>query len=80
MASNLLQVTDLQTFLSQGIDPRRKRTLAVKSMQHFRAAFEPIASRVIVADSGGLASPDIGRLPFRKVRRPIHPLDPDARP
>jgi microcystin degradation protein MlrC len=78
VASNLVQVTDLQTFLSQGIDPRRRRTLAVKSMQHFRAAFEPIASRVIVADSGGLASPNIGRLPFRKVRRPIHPLDPDA--
>ena len=80
VASHLLQVTDLQTFLSQGIDPHRKRTLAVKSMQHFRAAFEPIASRVIVADSGGLASPNIGRLTYRKVRRPIHPLDADARP
>jgi microcystin degradation protein MlrC len=78
VASHLLQVTDRQVFLSQGIDPTKKRTLAVKSMQHFRAAFEPIASEVIVCDSGALASPDMSRLPYARIPRPIHPLDPDV--
>ncbi len=78
VATNLLQVIDLQTFAANGIDPRAKRTVALKSMQHFRAAFEPIASAVIVADSGGLGSPDHTRLPYRKVPRPIWPLDADA--
>ena len=35
------QAVDLGQFTSLGIDPTRYRTVAVKSMQHFRAAFEP---------------------------------------
>ena len=76
IVSNLLQITDLQQFLSNNIDPRQKKTVALKSMQHFRAAFEPIASKVIVCDCGALAPPDRRSLPFQKVRRPLYPLDP----
>ncbi len=76
IVSRIMQITDLQQFLTNGIDPRKKRTVALKSMQHFRAAYEPMADTVIVCDSGALASPDLSRLPFTKVRRPIHPLDP----
>ena len=80
VATNLLQVIDLQTFIANGIDPRTKDTVALKSMQHFRAAFEPIAAQVIVADSGALASPDHTGLPYTKVPRPIWPLDEGAGP
>ncbi len=73
--SNRIQTTDLQVFLSQGIDPRAKDVLVVKSVQHFRAAYGPIAREVIVVDSGGICSPDITRLKFKKLRRPIWPLD-----
>lgn len=76
IVSQIMQITDLQQFLTNGIDPRKKRTVALKSMQHFRAAYEPMADTVIVCDSGALASPDLSRLPFTRVRRPIHPLDP----
>jgi microcystin degradation protein MlrC len=58
--------------------PLEKSVLALKSMQHFRAAFEPIAGKVIVCDSGALATPDLTRKPYRKVRRPVWPLDPEA--
>lgn len=75
VVSNIMQITDLQQFLANGIDPRRKRTVALKSMQHFRAAYGPMADRVIVCDSGALASPDLTRLPYTRVRRPIFPLD-----
>lgn len=70
------QCHDLQQFLAFGIDPRAKKVVALKSMQHFRAAFEPIASRVLVCDSGALASPDLTKFSFHRVPRPIHPLDP----
>jgi len=76
IVSNLLQITDLQQFLSNTIDPRQKKTVALKSMQHFRAAFEPIASQVIVCDCGALAPPDRSKLPYKNVRRPLYPLDP----
>jgi len=66
---------DLQQFRTFGIDPQQMRVVAIKSMQHFRAAFEPIAGEVIVCDSGALCTPHYNRMPYRNVRRPIFPLD-----
>lgn len=71
------QILDLQQFKSFGILPERKGVIALKSMQHFRAAFEPIAGQVIVCDSGALCTLQYDRLPYRNVPRPIFPLDQD---
>jgi microcystin degradation protein MlrC len=73
--SNRIQTIDLQVFLSQGIDPAAKSVVVVKSVQHFRAAYAPIAREIVLVDSGGICSPDITRLKFTKLRRPIWPLD-----
>jgi len=70
------QILDLQQFKAFGIDPQNKHVVALKSMQHFRAAFAPIAGQVIVCDSGALCTPRYNRLPYRNVPRPIFPLDP----
>ncbi len=69
------QILDLQQFRAFGIDPQSKDVVALKSMQHFRAAFEPIAGQIIVCDSGALCTPRYDRLPYRNVPRPIFPLD-----
>jgi microcystin degradation protein MlrC len=69
------QATDLAQFTSLGVDPARKATLVVKSMQHFRAAFEPIAREVLEVDSGALATRNFKDRGYRHVRRPIWPLD-----
>ncbi|HEV7260303.1 MAG TPA: M81 family metallopeptidase [Bosea sp. (in: a-proteobacteria)] len=69
------QMTDLQQFRAFGINPAAKRVVGLKSMQHFRAAFEPIAGKVIVCDSGALCTPDLSKLPYKRVRRPMFPLD-----
>ncbi len=70
-----MQVYDLQIFLSQGIDPRECSVVALKSWHHFRASFEPISRKVLLVDSGALVSMDLKRFPYRKIRRPIWPLD-----
>ena len=70
------QAVDLGQFTSLGIDPTRYRTVAVKSMQHFRAAFEPIGREVILVDTGALCSEIYTPELFTKVRRPVWPLDP----
>jgi microcystin degradation protein MlrC len=67
---------DLNVFRSHGIDPTRKRVLGLKGKGHFRAAFEPIARRVVLVEGPGITGADLSRLTFRKVRRPIWPLDP----
>jgi microcystin degradation protein MlrC len=69
------QMLDLQQFKAFGIEPESKHVIALKSMQHFRAAFEPIAGQVVVCDSGALCTLHYERLPYRNVRRPIFPLD-----
>ena len=69
------QAVDLAQFTSLGVDPTRYRTVAVKSMQHFRAAFEPIAREVILVDTSALCSEIYTAQLFTKVRRPIWPLD-----
>ncbi|MDQ2655396.1 MAG: M81 family metallopeptidase [Chloroflexota bacterium] len=67
---------DLNVFRSHGVDPTRRRVLALKGKGHFRAAFEPIARRVVLVEGPGITGADLSRLTFRKVRRPIWPLDP----
>ena len=69
------QMLDLQQFRAFGINPVKKRIVALKSMQHFRAAFAPIAGKIIVCDSGALCTPHYERMPYRNVPRPIFPLD-----
>jgi microcystin degradation protein MlrC len=74
--SNNGQAVDLAQFTSLGIDPTRYTTVCVKSMQHFRAAFEPIAREIILVDTGALCSETYTPELFDKVRRPVWPLDP----
>ena len=74
------QLLDLSQFESFGIEPRSKSVVALKSMQHFRADFEPVAGSVIVCDSGALCTPRYRLLDYRKVPRPIFPLDPELDP
>ncbi len=70
------QATDLAQFTSLGVDPTRKCSIAIKSNHHFRASFEPIASEVLIVDSGSLGS-SISRVGgYFNLRRPIWPLDP----
>jgi microcystin degradation protein MlrC len=76
LISNNGQATDLGQFTSLGIDPARYSTVAVKSMQHFRAAFEPIAREVVLVDTGALCQVEYKEELFDKVRRPVWPLDP----
>jgi microcystin degradation protein MlrC len=75
LITNNGQAVDLGQFTSLGLDPTRYPTVSVKSMQHFRAAFEPIAREVILVDTGALCSPQYTPELYRKVRRPVWPLD-----
>ena len=72
------QILDLQQFEAFGVYPQDKSVVAVKSMQHFRAAFTPIAGRIVVCDSGALCTLDYASLDYRHVPRPMYPLDRSA--
>lgn len=63
---------------SLGLDPAAQAILVVKAAIAYKAAYEPIAGRVIEVDTPGLTAIDPARFPYRHIRRPIFPLDPDA--
>ena len=70
------QVLDPGFFTHAGLDPASYDVVVVKSSQHFRAAFGPMASAIVVIDSGdGLTSFDLRSYRHEKVRRPVYPLD-----
>jgi microcystin degradation protein MlrC len=67
---------DTGMYLSQGLDPRDAGLVFVKSPAHFRAGFAPMASRILVADTPGASCSNARRIPWRRVTRPLFPLDP----
>ena len=68
--------SDLGVFTHAGIDPRRKRYVLIKSRQHFRAGFEPIARQIVLCDGDGVTSSDLALFDYRKRRRPLYPFEP----
>ena len=70
-----LEPLDLGVFESAGVDPRRFDFLILKSRMYCRPSFAPLSSALVECDSGGVTSSNYALFPFRKVRRPIYPLD-----
>jgi microcystin degradation protein MlrC len=72
------QALDPEMIRFVGIDPLEHKVLVVKSTIHYRAAFEPIAAEIVEVDAPGLSSSNLARFDFKRIRRPIFPLDPDT--
>lgn len=75
VTSKRLQPMDLELYRSLGIEPTERKFIVVKSSVHYRAAHEPIAEEIIELDTPGLTSPRLAGFGFKKLRRPIFPLD-----
>lgn len=71
---------DTGVFTHAGIDLSRKKYILIKSRQHFRAGFEPIAKHILLVAGPGVCSSDYSQFPFKHLRRPIYPLDRDTTP
>jgi microcystin degradation protein MlrC len=67
LASAKAQMLDLDLFRFLGVEPGAMRLLVVKSSVHFRAAFAPIASHILVAKAPGPMAADPGDLPWRHL-------------
>jgi microcystin degradation protein MlrC len=66
---------DINTFLSLGLDPMQKNYVMLKSRIHWRAGMGHLAKAVVECAGVGVCTSDYGQHAFRKVRRPIFPLD-----
>jgi microcystin degradation protein MlrC len=60
-----------------GIDPAKKKYVAIKSRVHWRADLGRIAREIVECAGVGVCTSDYSQLTFRNVRRPIYPLEPE---
>ncbi len=67
VASGKMQMLDRELFRTVGIHPENMKVVVVKSSNHFRADFTPIASHVLVAKAPGPMAADPGDLPWKKL-------------
>lgn len=69
--------TTLKDFQEAGIDPLERRMIVVK-LGYLFSEIRNIASRAIMALSTGFTSLEVEKLPYKRVKRPIFPLDKDC--
>ncbi len=66
---------DLGVFTSAGLQPTLERYLILKSRMYYRPVFAPLATTIIECASGGVCSSDFSLFDYRRLRRPLYPLD-----
>jgi microcystin degradation protein MlrC len=69
------QALGRELFTHLGLDPASYRVLVLKSAQHFAGAYGGLASLILRAETGGCCPTEPARHPYRKLARPLWPLD-----
>ena len=69
------QTFSTNPFTDLGIALRSKALIVVKSSQHFRTAFDPIAGATVYCNAPGSLNLNLATLPYEQILRPIWPLD-----
>jgi microcystin degradation protein MlrC len=78
LTSRRMAPMSLEQILSLGIHPERKRILIVKGVVAPRAAYEPVAGEIVLVDTPGVTADDPAQFVYRRRRRPLYPLEPEA--
>jgi microcystin degradation protein MlrC len=78
--SDHVEPHDLAAFTAVGIAPHTLSVLMLKSRVHWRAGLRSLAHAVVECNGTGVCTSDYDALAFKRLRRPIYPLDADARP
>jgi microcystin degradation protein MlrC len=73
LASERTQCFGPSAFTALGLDPATLRSVIVKSTNHFRAGFDPIATDVIYVDTPGAIGSDFANIPYQRFKAPYWP-------
>ncbi|HTE18925.1 MAG TPA: M81 family metallopeptidase [Armatimonadota bacterium] len=66
---------NLQQLRSLGLEPRDQRIIVCKGAIAHRAAYEPIAGKMIEVETAGSCAGDVRKFEYHNIRRPLYPLD-----
>ena len=71
VVSKRAQANDQSFFKVVGIEPNEKDILVLKSSNHYRADFEPIAAEIIEVDALGAFFEDTLKTPYKYLREGV---------
>ena len=63
---------------SVGVRPEAMQVVVAKGVVSPRPPYEPIAAQVVLVNTPGVTTSDLSRFTYRRRRRPLYPLEPDA--
>jgi len=73
--SRSVGVIDPALYVALGADPARAAVIQAKSHVSFKAGFEQLTPRSVVAETGGPTTGDLKRLPYVRRPRPLYPFE-----
>ena len=73
--SRSVGVIDPALYLALGVDPGAAHAIQAKSHVSFKAGFDHITTRSVVAETGGPTTGDLARLPYARRPRPLYPFE-----
>jgi microcystin degradation protein MlrC len=65
----------LNQLLSCDLDPAKFQIIVAKGVHAPAAAYEPVCSALIRVTTPGATTPDMSKLSFERVRRPLYPVE-----
>jgi microcystin degradation protein MlrC len=75
LVSRQIEPFDVNALLCLDMDPAQKRYVMLKSRIHWRAGMRHLAKAVVECAGVGVCTSDYGQHEFKRLRRPIYPLD-----
>lgn len=75
LTSNPTPPFDLGQWRSQGVEPSQFGIINVKAAVAHRRAYDKISGSSYTVDTPGPCSSNLAQLPYKKLRRPVMPLD-----
>ena len=67
---------DPEIFRSMGIELMDMKIVAAKCYWHLLANYDSVAKDIIFIDTPGMMNLDLSKFTYKKIRRPMFPLDP----
>jgi microcystin degradation protein MlrC len=79
LTSNRMPPLSLEQVLSLGIHPERKALIVAKGVIAPRAAYEQVAGEIVLVDTPGVTANNPRLFQYSNRRRPLFPLEEEAR-
>ena len=70
--------TSLEQMYSAGVDPTKYRVIVAKGVVSPRPAYQPIAKEIILVNTPGVTTSDLGYFEYRQRRGNLFPFDRNA--